>query len=114
MKRPGHGLRTAPHLYFALAQVELTLQGVKVKIARTDVDAKTFVNELVAALTAFNVNALTAFTLILKKLVVHCLVCASKQHAVQVPACSLPCSFPCVFQSTFSSCFSAADGVNRL
>ena len=49
MKRPGHGLGTDPHLYFALVQVELTLQGVAVKIARTDVDAKTFVNELVAA-----------------------------------------------------------------
>ena len=35
MKRPGHGLGTDPHLYFALVQVELTLRGVAVKIART-------------------------------------------------------------------------------
>ena len=31
-------------------QVELTLQGVAVKIARTDVDAKAFVDEFVAVL----------------------------------------------------------------
>ena len=45
-----HGLGSDPHLYFALVQVELTLQGVAVKIARTDVDAKAFVDEFVAVL----------------------------------------------------------------
>ena len=50
MKRPGHGLGPDPHLHFALVQVALTSPGVAVKIARIDVDAKAFVNELVAAL----------------------------------------------------------------
>ena len=50
IKRPGNLLGSDPYFYLALVQVELTLQGIAVKLARTVADANAFVSTCVAVL----------------------------------------------------------------